>query len=140
MAKFNQLKEAIGGDGLLRSRQFRAGILLACTLAFLELCSLIWISVFDWWSMEPLARKGLGFPLAALGYGAVFWAICATFCIYFLKLDRGGRRLFLLFWGVLLALLLCAWPGFYMSDSFAAVEQGRRFPIDAWLGPYTAFK
>jgi hypothetical protein len=136
--KFNQLRDAVGADGILRSRHFRTIVLIGGAFVFLELCSLIWISVFDWWSMKPLARRGLGFPLAALGYGVVFWAICAFFCIYFLQLERAGRRLFLLFGVLLLALLLCGWPGFYMSDSFAAVEQGRDFPIDAWLGPYTA--
>lgn len=136
--KFNQLREAVGPDGQLRSGHVRKVVLLGGAFAFLELCSLIWISVFDWWSMEPLARHGLGFPLAALGYGVVFWSICAFFGIYFRKLDPVGRRLFGLLWVLLLALLLCAWPGFYMSDSFAAVEQGRHFPIDAWLGPYTA--
>ncbi|KCZ56893.1 hypothetical protein [Hyphomonas chukchiensis] len=136
--KFNQLRHAVGDEGILRSRNVRTIILIGGAFMLLELCSLIWISVFDWWSIEPLARRGLGFPLAALGYGVIFWAICAFFCIYFLKLERVGRRLFLLFGSLFLAALLLGWPGFYMSDSFAAVEQGRHFPIDTWLGPYTA--
>ena len=116
----------------------RRFVLIGVSVAILELCSLLWISVFDWWSMDPLARHGLGFPLAALGYGVVFWSICAFFCIYFMKLEQVGRRVFVGLWAALFALLVCAWPGFFMSDSFAAVDQGRRFPIDAWLGPYTA--
>ena len=80
--KFNLLRGVAGDEGLSRSRNFRTAILIGCAFVLLELCSLIWISVFDWWSIEPLARRGLGFPLAALGYGVVFWAICAFFCIY----------------------------------------------------------
>ncbi|MEH6488449.1 hypothetical protein [Hyphomonas oceanitis] len=136
--KFNQLRDSTKREGLLRSRYMRRVVLIGGAFAILELCSLLWISVFDWWSMVPLARHGLGFPLAALGYGVVFWSICAFFCIYFMKLEQVGRRLFAGLWIALLALLLFAWPGFFMSDSLAAVEQGRHFPIDAWLGPYTA--
>ncbi|MCA8900558.1 MAG: GtrA family protein [Hyphomonas sp.] len=113
--------------------------LLLALVAYGGLClaSLAYIWAFDWWALETLPRMGLGFPLAALGYGAVFWAMVAGFGYYFLRLGPLGRRVFLGAGAFLFGLLLCAWPGFYMSDSFAAVHQGAHLPVDKWLGHFT---
>ncbi|MBA4040232.1 MAG: hypothetical protein C0474_00210 [Sphingobium sp.] len=98
--------------------------------------STIYILAFDFWDL----RAGLGLMRSAtmaLGYAIAFWAMVAGFLFYFTRLGFLARMVFGIAAALLGLLLLLAWPGFYISDSFAQVWAGVIRPIDSGLGSFT---
>jgi hypothetical protein len=104
---------------------------LYCAAVF---ASAIYILIFDWWRLDVYWRFGLGRPLAACGFAAIFWAIVGGAYYYWRRLDQYGRRITVII-GLLLSLYALAfWPGIYDSDSFAGITNGGHIPYNDWLG------
>lgn len=102
----------------------------------LSALSTAYILAFDFWGL----RAGLGVMRSAtmaLGYAMTFWVLVAGFVFYLRRLGFVARVVVGATAGVLALLLVLAWPGFYMSDSFAQISAGVIRPIDRGLGAFT---